>query len=855
MNRWAEGTTALERWRATRTERGSGRSAARSLGTWVTLLQQLEPLRRGGMTEARQSYLDGLEEADEALLAFEKGLASASVAERLISTELDGFEPAAHEKTLGRYVAGSTAVRDELPRIIPSMVLKRRDLSSVPSTMMGGLKRQLEYKLRGMKVRRLMEEFGPLITQIAPCTLMSPESVARFLPVDSDLYDIVVFDEASQVRVADAVGALGRARSAVIVGDSKQMPPTSFAEAGAADDEAPASDTVVDEESILSEASQARVPSRWLSWHYRSQDERLIAFSNSRYYDSRLSSFPTPHDGDTGTGHDGYGISFVRVDGTFIRTGRGKTLRTNAAEAEAIVAEVHRRFAASPDRIPSLGIITFNAQQRDLIDGMLRGSSDARVAQSLDVVDGLFVKNLENVQGDERDAILFSIAFSANDKGVVPLQFGPLTRAGGERRWNVAVTRARRQVVLFCSFDPAELRADETQSVGVKHLKAYLQIAQSGFGEANGALDRAPYPDAHRDELAASLLASGLIARADVGLSEFRVDIALSTAEAPDRPLVAVLLDGPSWRRRRTVSDRDGLPGSVLKNAMGWPAVERVWLPEWLADREAVIARLAATVDRVDAKLREEREERAALETMALAAVEPDLSDELIEPWTEEAPPTQEDFAPLLRSMSPTVPTMLTEVARSGGIDSVEVPFIAWPERAVGPKDVLNALPAPSSARLIEELVREIVDAEGPIHQIRAAKLVAGAFDLNKVSVARAESIVACFPDELRRADDPQFLWPTGSEPAEHTGARSRIYVGVDRIYEHIDPFEAANAVAICVRSVPGIDHSTLVRATMNLLGVVRMTDNIRALVDSTIIDAVHLGKVVRSDVGAYSLP
>ncbi|KQQ09743.1 DUF3320 domain-containing protein [Rathayibacter sp. Leaf296] len=872
LNEWADGLPVLERWRASAVERGTGRTAVRSLQAWLTLLEQLEPLRAALMTTARKHYLEGTEPADEALLAFEKGLASASVAERLAGTELDSFETSAHERLLGRYTTGASAVRDELPRIIPAQVLARRDLSSVPTSMMGGLKRQLEYKLRGMKVRKLMEEFGPLITQIAPCTLMSPESVARFLPVDSDLYDIVVFDEASQVRVADAVGALGRARSAVIVGDSKQMPPTSFAETGAADDEAAAAETVVDEESILSEASQARVPSRWLSWHYRSQDERLIAFSNSRYYDSRLSSFPTPHDGDTGAGHDGYGISFVRVAGSFIRTGRGKALRTNPAEAEAIVAEVHRRFEASPEEIPSLGIITFNAQQRDLIDGMLRGSTDARVAQSLDVSDGLFVKNLENVQGDERDAILFSVAFSANDKGVVPLQFGPLTRAGGERRWNVAVTRARRQVVLYCSFDPAELRADETQSVGVKHLKAYLQIAQAGFGAADGSLDRASLPDAHRDELAGALIEAGLSARADIGLSEFRVDVALSTVEEPDRPLVAVLLDGPSWRRRRTVSDRDGLPESVLKNAMGWPAVERVWLPEWLADRDAVITRLRAAVDRAEAEVRERRELEAARVAAAVPApVAPPLE---LAPDDEAA--EREDDVLLVRSTSslylpPTVerfPSRDTErslvqytglplidgAAGSSAVDRTtgEIGYTSWPARTVGTLELLNALPSPEPTRLIADLVVQIVEAEGPIHEMRAAKLVAGAFGLLKVHGARSDSILRCFPEELRRADDPGFLWAAGQEPHSHRTARLRAYVAVDRIYEHIDPFEAINAVALCVRSAPGIDHLALVRATMSFLGIQRMTDNIRALVEETTAAAVAAGRITQTGLGTY---
>lgn len=855
LDDWAGGRPVVEAWRQSTAERGTGRGAVRSLETWLAFLARLEPLRDAGMSTARRQYLEGGGDVDDALLAFEKGLAASSVNERLASTELAGFQAAAHERLLGRYTTSASAVRNELPRIIPSQVLARRDLSSLPASMMGGLKRQLEYKARGFKVRRLMNDFGPLITRLAPCTLMSPESVARFLPVDADLYDIVVFDEASQVRVADAVGALGRARSAVIVGDSKQMPPTSFAETGAVEDETLPADTVVDEESILSEASQARVPSRWLSWHYRSQDERLIAFSNSRYYDSRLSSFPTPHADDAGDGQEGYGISFVRVAGTFIRTGRGKALRTNAAEAEAIVAEVHRRFDASPDVVPSLGIITFNAQQRDLIDGLLRSSSDPRIARSLDVTDGLFVKNLENVQGDERDTILFSIAFSANDKGVVPLQFGPLTRAGGERRWNVAITRARRQVVLFCSFDPAELRADDTQSIGVKHLKAYLQLAQAGSDSVHDALDRLPHPDAHRDELAAALIDAGLAARIDVGLSEFRVDIALATAEDPGRPLVAVLLDGASWRRRRTVSDRDGLPGAVLKNAMGWPAVERVWLPEWLADRDAVIERLREAVRRADDLVRGEQAATPEVELPEAEPSAPTPSESEVVDVAEDAPELARSFhvvAGTFRSRSePVSVPAAPEQSRTSASDEVTT-YTAWPERVVGSKDVLNALPAAPSRRAIAELVSEVVEAEGPIHETRAAKLIAGAFDLSKVSGARVESIVDCFPDHFRRPADPGFLWPADLGPDDYDGARTSAYLGVDRIYEHIDPFEAANAVSRCARATPGIDHYALVRATMTYLGILRMTDNIRGLVAASIDDAVRQGKVVLGGSGGY---
>ncbi len=331
---------------------------------------------------------------------------------------------------------------------------------------------------------------------------------------------------------------MGRGSSVVVVGDSKQMPPSNFAEVSTDIDmdASPIADVVADEESILSECVQARVPRKWLSWHYRSQDEALIAFSNHAYYDSRLSSFPAPWPAEDSAIDPDHGISLVRVAGHFNRSGRGRDLRTNAVEAEAIVREVVRRFANSPDHTPSLGVITFNAQQRTLIETLLRETPDDRIAHALDERDGLFVKNLENVQGDERDTILFSVAFSANERGAIPLNFGPLSRAGGERRLNVAITRARRQVILFASFDPSELRAEETASIGIKHLKGYLELAASGVGSTTESAHRDRLVDRHRDEIANELRYRGFAVETDIGLSDFRVDISIADAATRGAP-------------------------------------------------------------------------------------------------------------------------------------------------------------------------------------------------------------------------------------------------------------------------------------------------------------------------------
>ncbi|GEA87053.1 DNA helicase [Cellulomonas cellasea] len=606
------------------------------LERWVAFVGALEPLRRARLTSARELLLVGAVAAPDAVRALDRGLAIASARERRTATGLDGFDPVAHGRAIGRFLSSAAAVRDHQRTALPRDVTAARpfDASSAQGDV-GGLVRELARQRGGLGVRGLMATYGELITQVMPCVLVSPDSLARFFPARAGLFDLVVFDEASQIRVADAVGAMGRARSVVVVGDSKQMPPTSFAEVTGGGDEEPAEGAadagladgllegvltgalaVEDEESILSECVQARVPRRWLSWHYRSQDESLIAFSNHQYYEDRLSSFPAPTSGAADPGPGGYGVSLVRVDGTFHRTARrggpGQStaglLRTNPVEAQAVVDEIRRRFDAAPDGLPSIGVVTFNAPQRALIEALLRDSGDERLADALERSgspggsdEGLFVKNLENVQGDERDTILFSTAFSVNERGYLPLNFGPLNRDGGERRLNVAVTRARRQVVVFSSFDPEQLRAEETQSVGIKHLRAYLDLAASRSRATTVPARRSSAVDRHREQVAEALRERGLAVRTDVGLSDFRVDLALADAAAPERPLVAVLLDGPGWAARRTVGDRDGLPTEVLSRMLRWPAVERVWLPAWLATPGDVLDHLVGSVERAAA--------------------------------------------------------------------------------------------------------------------------------------------------------------------------------------------------------------------------------------------------------------
>jgi len=826
---WLDGDTLSGVWQESATARDLSNPSAPSLPRWVSFVEALQPLRESGLAEAADSLTCGRVQTDEAVRSLELGLALASLEERRTATGLDAFDAGSHVKAVGRFAASTGAIREELSVAVPHEILEQRPFSTGASRgQVGELRRELSKQRRGLKVRALMEQYGDLITQLMPCVLVSPDSVSRFFPVGAQTFDLVVFDEASQIRVADAVGAMGRAESVVVVGDSKQMPPTSFAEpadAGTQSDSEELS-VVEDEESVLTEAVQARVERKWLSWHYRSKNEALIAFSNAFYYDGKLSSFPAPAPAIDHAGRPSAGVSLERVNGSFLRSGAGKALRTNPVEANAIVAEIQRSFASSPGEFPSIGVVTFNMPQRTLIEGLLRDSGDTRILEALDGTngEGLFVKNLENVQGDERDVILFSTAFSKNEKGVLPLNFGPLGNAGGERRLNVAVTRARQKVIIFSSFDPSDIRVDDTQSRGIKDLQAYMEMAARGTDSLQRtAASGRPVTDRHRDEVAATLRARGLAVATDLGLSDFKIDLALADPSKPDEPLVAVLLDGEGWAARRTVGDRDGLPVSVLAGLMGWRKVERVWMPEWLEGHDAVVDRLIQAL--ADAK-------SLPIPTPAPSPATPAV------PALPDFEASHVSTSDIVFASSPTATAApVIELADDVSDLPGSTPFVPWRQRRVADRSALDQLPDSYARSRVQRVLLEVINAEGPVQFERLARLTAAAFDLTRLNQGRIDSITRCVPSELK--DGIDFAWPEGFDRHGWTGFRTAP-ADAPRPMAEIHPVEIANAMVALCRDAYGMTEDELLRETLSLFGWKRRTEAMVAPIKGTLQGAIR---------------
>ncbi len=431
-------------------------------------------------------------------------------------------------------------------------------------------------KLRKQKpIRVLLEEIFDLILDIKPVFLMSPLSVSTYLNSKLDLFDLVVFDEASQVFAWDALGAIYRAKQCIIIGDSKQMPPFSFFTTVA---ETENEDSYENElESILDKSSGIFTTKR-LNWHYRSRSEELIAFSNGAFYENRLITIPQAK------GHEeGFGIDFCYLkDGIYdIKT------RTNYVEAKKIVELVWKHFDTNPKE--SLGVVAFSNTQAELISDLIEEEllKKPQYKQFFDEQQNepFFVKNLETVQGDERDKIIFSICYGYNQDHRFYQRFGPLNNIGGERRLNVAITRAKYNICVVSSILSSDIRLDNTESLGVRLLKEYLDYAAHVTTPKHATDHQA---DGVCQSITNYLQEQGFLVEQHVGTSSFKIDIAV-LHPVTNEYMVAIMLDGPSYQIGNC-SDVNYLQ-EILLNRLGWHFY-RIFSTKWIQNENIEKERL-----------------------------------------------------------------------------------------------------------------------------------------------------------------------------------------------------------------------------------------------------------------------
>jgi hypothetical protein len=628
--------------------------------------------------------------------------------------------------TYARWIGEFKSLDQRLVKTASDRVVAARNKLRTTHVAVGGsevalLRNEAAKKRRHMPVRKLLAAIPTLLSELKPCLMMSPLTVSHFLSPDHR-FDLVVFDEASQVPPQDAVNCIYRGAQLVVAGDSRQLPPTPFFQITepdvAWDDEGEVSE---DMESIL-DSCEALLPSHPLRWHYRSRHEDLISFSNALVYDGSLLTFPSADHFSPSKG-----VRFIHVpDGIYER---GRT-STNRREARVVAERVVAHLLDS-DR--SVGVITFNTQQRDAVaeelDRLRIEHPEIEHRFAGDRLDEVFVKHLESVQGDERDVIVFSVGYGHDPNGKFWMNFGPLNKEGGYRRLNVAVTRGRELVEVVSSVHAADFTLSETASRGSRLLRDYIRYAETNAGSLGlEAAETRDYVSPLEATIGAAIRELGYEVVPQVGAGSYRVDLGVRDPNDAEGYVLAVTTDGFSYSSTPTARDRDRLREAVLTN-LRWK-VHRVWSLDWVRNREAEVGRI-----------------REALEA----------NDD------DEGATEDQDVEPVARERNEREVAELKEAS-----DSEHLPWVVEYTRVELPKQNTDyEFHVSINREKQRDLVLELVEAEGPIHVDYAIRRLAGAWGLKRTSDRIRKAGIQAIRMAIRTGNAElrgKFIWRAGQE-------------------------------------------------------------------------------------------
>lgn len=717
---------------------------------------------------------------------------------------LQRFDRTSHEHAIETFQKLDTALFQHTRR---RLMLKHWE--ALPSIEGAGelsiVRREINKKRRHLPIRRLMEQAGRAIQAIKPVFMMSPMSIATYLPPGRIEFDLVIFDEASQVAPVDAFGALLRGKQAVVVGDSKQMPPSSFFDklySGEEDDE---DNITADQESILGMFRAQGAPRRMLRWHYRSRHESLIAVSNHEFYENRLVVFPSP-----GVHPAATGLKFHLLEDTYYDRGR---TRTNPEEALAVAKRVMAHAKTHPQH--SLGVVAFSVAQRDAIEMQLealrRQDPSAEDFFNAHPSEPFFIKNLENVQGDERDVILISIGYGKTKEGYLAYNFGPLNSEGGERRLNVLITRARLACEVFANFTGDDIDLRRTNARGVIVLKNFLNYAQNRVlltPQSTGRGPDSPFEEA----VLRCLQQAGYDAEPQVGCAGFFIDIGIRDPDKPGRYLLGVECDGATYHSARSARDRDRLREEVLRK-LGW-RLHRIWSTDWFRNPDREFKRLEEAIERA----RLTRQEVPAAPARAPQTIEIVRTDE-------------------------------TKTGEAAAANSADAYSKANFEIAVIGQQLHQVSPV-----YLATWLREVVDAESPIHIDAAQVRVANAAGVRRLGTRIKAALDAGVEYAVRegmieRRGD--FLWKPGMSEVP---VRDRSHLkSSEKKIEFIAPEEIQAAIRLTVTRNFSINRDDLLSESLNLLGFKRVTGQARERVETLLDELVRNGEL--NEQGLMLLP
>ena len=787
------------------------------LKEWMIWQSVCSEAESAGLNPVVAAYVASLPH-DDIIPSYQKGLYRALI-EATVDSDIDlsGFSGALFNERIEQF----KRVDKELTELAKQEIYYRL-AARVPdftkeaaqSSELGILQRAIRSGGRGVSIRKLFEQIPNLLPRLCPCMLMSPISAAQYLDPKRAPFDIVVFDEASQLPTCKAVGVLARGRDAVIVGDPKQMPPTSFFVGNTVDEENLEAE---DLESILDDCLALNMPQTHLRWHYRSRHESLIAFSNNQFYDNKLFTFPSVNDRESK-------VSLVHVEGCF---DRGKT-RQNRVEAETIVKEIIRRCHDEKLKEQSIGIVTFNISQQNLIDDLLLEAckTDLQLESwATNAEEPLFIKNLENVQGDERDVILFSVGYGPDNSGKVYMNFGPLNRDGGWRRLNVAVSRARCEMVVFSALEPEQIDLSRTSAEGVKALRAFLEYAENGKLSDNESMeilksDRRGVAESICKELDAK----GYKTNCMVGHSEYRIDIGIVDPSNPKSYILGILLDGPSYGSAKTTRDREIAQIAVL-NGLGWEIL-RIWTMDWWDNTHKEMVRILACIDAIR-----------------------DCTDQPNKKMLHDSESSKEEVV-----KGNTTKLEMLYTVKTASAPTIETYFATeLPLRYMSPDDYL----LPQSTRTIAERINEIIKLEAPITEGLLTRRILQSFGIARAGSrvqARTDSLLKVLNIKFTVQDEEKVFWKNEQEPSGYRGFRATGEGNNRREAKDVPSQEVANAVCKVLVEQIGLPFEDLIRETAKLLGYSRLGPVVVATIKAGIEQAESDRRVVADEIGNFTL-
>lgn len=791
------------------------RAHSDELKEWMIWVNSMQEAAHLGLEPLVCAYKNGL--SHEAVTpAYHKGLHTALIHKTIEGNPvLNSFSGAVFQEKIRQF----RQLDEEMTELAKKEVFYRL-AAQVPNftqeasqkSEVGVLQRAIRSGGRGISIRRLFEQISNLLPRLCPCMLMSPLSAAQYLDPNRKPFDLVIFDEASQMPTARAVGALARGVDAVIVGDPKQMPPTSFFSGSMLDEDHLDAE---DLESILDDALALNMPQSHLLWHYRSRHESLIAFSNYRFYENKLYTFPSINDRESK-------VTLVSVDGVF---DRGKS-RQNRAEAEAVVDELIRRSKNLDCRKQSVGVVSFNIQQQNLIDDLFIEAckTDPELEQwAYESMEPIFIKNLENVQGDERDVILFSIGYGPDSTGKTYMNFGPLNREGGWRRLNVAVSRARQEMKVFSSIRADQIDLSRSAAEGVVALKAFLEYASGvSLSQNDQTLSRAVNDKAGiADALRFRLELEGYQTQLQVGHSKYKIDLGIVDPKNPGRYLLGILLDGSAYKASKTTRDREIAQIAVL-NGLGW-RIHRLWSVDWWDNSE--------------------KEVRKIIDILKVPVPCPDLLPPKVDSVTQAVMDT--DTTPKMAA-SVIAPQVCTKASA--------VPLYqaaALPAQPMTPDEYL--LPQKSGA--IRKAVQAVLEQEAPVSESLLTRRIMQSCGISRAGSRiqqRTAEILSSMHLTCTKQGDKNYYWLSSQNPDEYQGFRGSAS-GLRDVGD-IPVQEIANAVSFMIEQQIGMPHEELLRETANLLGYSRLGNVVISSVTAGIEFAVQKGKIKKQKDDYYVL-